>query len=232
MEKKKGFIWRDGLLSEILNCYDSVLLHVPHSSTKFPEGSGYSFEDLDEEERLLIDYDTDVLFAPEEESERVRMVVFPYCRLYCDVERLIHDPLEKEGLGISYGRWKKQEKSQNLIWRSFSSLQEAFGLYADFHAMVAKKIVEMKGKRLLIDCHSFSSKPNLLNANPPDIDICIGFNDDETCPERKVIEMIAQHFRKRGYKVGINTPFSNSKTFEVPVDYHSVMIEVNKRKYL
>jgi len=36
-----------------------------------------------------------------------------------------------------------------------------------------KKMVEMTwGKRnLLIDCHSFSALPNLLNSNPPDIDI-------------------------------------------------------------
>ena len=32
--------------------------------------------------------------------------------------------------------------------------------------------------------------------------------------------------------MGIYEPFSNSKTFEVPVDYHSVMIEVNKRLYM
>ena len=32
--------------------------------------------------------------------------------------------------------------------------------------------------------------------------------------------------------MGINEPFSNSKTFDVPVKYHSVMIEVNKRLYM
>ena len=85
---------------------------------------------------------------------------------------------------------------------------------------------------LLIDCHSFSSQPNLLCSNPPDIDICIGFNDDATCPNKVVIGNIKQHFNSCGYKVAINTPFSNSKTFEVPVEYHSVMIEVNKCLYI
>ncbi len=33
-------------------------------------------------------------------------------------------------------------------------------------------------------------------------------------------------------KVGIITPFSNSKTFDVPIKYYSVMIEVNKRRYM
>ena len=74
--------------------------------------------------------------------------------------------------------------------------------------------------------------PNLLNSNPPDIDICIGYNDDETCPEKVVIGNIVRHFESYGYKIGINEPFSNSKTFAVPVNYHSVMIEVNKRLYM
>jgi N-formylglutamate amidohydrolase len=74
--------------------------------------------------------------------------------------------------------------------------------------------------------------PNLLNSNPPDIDICIGYNDDETCPNKVIVGNIAQYFKSKGYKVGINEPFSNSKTFSVPVAYHSVMIEVNKRLYM
>jgi N-formylglutamate amidohydrolase len=116
---------------------------------------------------------------------------------------------------------------------SFSTLSEAFNLYADFHAEVTKKIVENNGHTMLIDCHSFSSIPNMLNRNPPsDIDICIGYNDDDTCPDKVVISNIVQHFKSQGYKVGINEPFSNSKTFAVPVKYHSVMIEINKRLYM
>jgi N-formylglutamate amidohydrolase len=94
------------------------------------------------------------------------------------------------------------------------------------------KLLEIIGSKLVIDCHSFSALPNLLNSNPPDVDICIGYNDDETCPNKVVIGNIAHHFKALGYKVGINKPFSNSKTFSVPVKYHSVMIEVNKRLYM
>ena len=104
--------------------------------------------------------------------------------------------------------------------------------YADFHAEVSKRIVDLAGNVILVDCHSFSALPNMLNSNPPDIDICIGFNDDETRPDKVVIGNIVQHFKSRGYKVGVNEPFSNSKTFMVPVKYHSVMIEVNKRLYM
>ena len=209
--------------------YDNILLHIPHSSMLFPKGCGFSCQDLDDEERLLIDYYTDELFIPQQNSENVSHVVFPYCRLYCDVERLVKDPLEKEGLGISYNRRVGECAADS---RSFGNLQESFALYADHHATMSKKIVRMPGSVLLIDCHSFSSFPNLLNPNPPDIDVCIGYNDDETCPNKEVIGEIIQHFKSLGYKVGINEPFSNSKTFSVPVEYHSVMIEVNKRLYM
>ena len=209
----------------------NILLHIPHSSKSFPESSLFSFNDLDNQERLLVDYYTDELFVPTKEAEHVSSVVFPYCRLYCDVERLINDPLEKDGLGISYHRNVPTGRN-SYTFRSFSSMNEAFMQYVDFHALMSKKLFEMGDMTLLIDCHSFSALPNLLNSNPPDIDICIGFNEDETCPDKVVIGNIVQYFKSLGYKVGINKPFSNSKTFSVPVRYHSVMIEVNKRIYM
>ena len=45
--------------------YQSIILHIPHSSSTFPAGSGYSLDDLSGEERLLIDYHTDSLFLPD-----------------------------------------------------------------------------------------------------------------------------------------------------------------------
>ena len=214
--------------------YEGLILHVPHSSITFPPESKFSFRDLDREERLLIDYYTDELFVPHEQTRDISHVVFPYCRLYCDVERLVNDPLEYRGLGISY---RRTVDSDFLPFeeRSFSRLNEAFRYYADFHACVSKLIVEnnVMNRNLLIDCHSFSSLPNLLNRNPPsDIDICIGYNEDETCPSKVTIGNVVQHFRSRGYSVGINQPFSNSKTFPVPIEYHTMMIEVNKRLYM
>lgn len=213
--------------------YEGILLHIPHSSTSFPDDTHHSFQDLDGEEKLLIDYFTDELFVPCEQKRNVGSVVFPYCRLYCDVERMINDPLEYKGLGISYRRTVDSD-CLPFEERSFSTMSEAFHYYADFHAEVSKKIVDITimNRILLIDCHSFSALPNLLNSNPPDVDICIGFNDDDTCPDKVVIGNIAQYFKALGYKVGINEPFSNSKTFSVPVKYHSVMIEVNKRLYM
>ena len=231
--KHVGAIWRTFRVRvDNPRCYKNILLHVPHSSSAFPSESNYTFHDLDDEEKLLIDYFTDELFAPKKETEHISSVVFPYCRLYCDVERLVNDPLEKDGLGICYIRRVPTGRGYSYTFREFNTKENAFSQYVDFHAKVSKSIVGMSDRRLLIDCHSFSALPNLLNSNPPDIDICIGYNDDETCPDKVVIGNIAQYFRSLGYKVGINEPFSNSKTFSVPVKYNSVMIEVNKRLYM
>ena len=214
--------------------YKKILLHVPHSSAIFPKESKYGFDDLDEQEKRLIDYYTDELFVPVHSSDRISSEVFPYCRLYCDVERLINDPLEEKGLGIRYC-WGVTGHLERHSSFSFSSKVESFKLYSDFHAKVSNTLVGQSGVDdtiLLIDCHSFSHLPNLLNSNPPDIDICIGYNDDESCPNKVVIGNMARFFESFGYKVGINEPFSNSKTFSVPVKYHSVMIEINKRLYM
>lgn len=214
---------------EIVKNYRNILLHVPHSSTAFPEDSSFCFKDLDDEEQLLIDYFTDELFVPRNDDYSIKSVVFPYCRLFCDVERLINDPLETKGLGISYNRTVGSKPNEK---RTFSCLSIAFNYYADHHANVSKKIVNTASPLLLIDCHSFSNLPNLLCSNPPDIDICIGFNEDETCPNKAVIGKISHFFASFGYKVGINEPYSNSKTFSVPIKYHSLMIEINKRLYM
>jgi len=189
---------------------------------------------MDEEEWKLIDLYTDKLFAPQAASERIQAVVFPYCRMFCDVERLVNDPLEAKGLGIHYRR----STSDGQV-RTWGQRAEAYKQYVQFHSHVVEKIIDKcvtrAGSLLIIDCHSFSSLPNLLNDNPPtDIDICIGYNDDETMPNPVVTGDICNYFTARGYRVGINTPFSNSKTFDVPgnTPYHSLMIEVNKHCYM
>jgi len=222
--QKKEFV-------QLLASYHSILLHIPHASTCFPTESGFSADDLDAMERLLIDYYTDELFGPLSTNAGATSIRFPYCRLYSDVERLVNDPLENAGLGIRYSR-KIVGSDGSLSLREFCTKEQAFCLYADFHAEVSKQMMHAGDGLLLIDCHSFSALPNLLNSNPPDTDICIGFNDDDTCPDEETLRCIVRHFSRRGYKVGLNNPFSNSKTFSVPIKYHSVMIEVNKRLYM
>jgi len=212
--------------------YGNLMLHIPHSSTIVTDDIDNP-QTFDDEEWKLIDLYTDELYKPDEDNERIDTIIFPFCRLHCDVERLINDPLEKRGLGISYKRYTSD------CTRKWGWSGDAYKRYIRYHQKVVEKIIEKSpglfDSLLLIDCHSFSSLPNLLNANPPqNIDICIGFNEDETKPNKVVIGNIRNYFISKGYRVGINNPFSNSKTFDVPGgnEYHSVMIEVNKQLYM
>ena len=78
---------------------------------------------------------------------------------------------------------------------------------------------------LLLDCHSFPSELS-------DIDICIGYNEDWSKPNKKTIELAVNLFEDNGYKVGINEPYSNSETPDCPFEYQSMMLEVNKKAYM
>ena len=78
---------------------------------------------------------------------------------------------------------------------------------------------------LLLDCHSFPSEMS-------DVDICIGYNEDWSKPNKETIELAVNLFEDCGYKVGINEPYSNSETPECPFTYQSMMLEVNKKVYM
>jgi len=78
---------------------------------------------------------------------------------------------------------------------------------------------------LLLDCHSFPSEMS-------DVDICIGYNEDWSKPDKHTIELAVNIFEDNGYKVGINEPYSNSETPDCPFTYQSMMLEVNKKAYM
>jgi hypothetical protein len=63
------------------------------------------------------------------------------------------------------------------------------------------------------------------------VDVCIGFNDDDSKPPQEVLDFVSSHFSNRGYNVEFNRPYSNSIS---PLGYvgHLMMIEINKRCYL
>jgi len=79
-----------------------MILHIPHSSTTLPD----SFQVLDgvlleKEFQRMTDWFTDELF----DYAGAKKLVFPYSRLYCDVERFRDDDKEemvKKGMGVCY----------------------------------------------------------------------------------------------------------------------------------
>ena len=130
--------------------------------------------------------------------------------------------MESIGQGIAYRTIDGCSRELNdldihWIYQSYDNAkQEFYDLTKEFGS-------------LIIDCHSFPSDV------APDIDICVGFNEDETKPSDEVINLIVEHFRVAGYKVGINEPYSNSVCSSITpqkIQTKTIMLEINKAVYL
>lgn len=199
--------------------YNKIILHIPHSSDRLPEGCRWS-GDIRRALDRWTDWHTYSLFG----SERPEVIsfVFPWSRFHCDIERLVDDPMESIGQGIAYSsidgcRRELSDEETGQILRTYAEAREAF-----------YDLAKEPGT-LIIDCHSFPADL------APDVDICIGFNEDDTRPLQETIDLITGHFREAGYSVRINEPYSNSVCASMDPSKartKTVMIEVNKAAYL
>ena len=199
--------------------FKKILLHIPHSSDCLPENCHWSGDVRKVLDRWT-DWHTDTLFASSREN--VQSFVYQWSRLYCDIERLVDDPMEDVGQGIAYrtidgcSRELSDTDLQN-VYESYHQAKQAFYNLAK------------DSDTLIIDCHSFPSDL------APEIDICIGVNDDDTKPSQETVDLVANHFRKAGYSIGLNNPYSNSVCASMDPNKartKTLMIEVNKAVYL
>lgn len=80
-----------------------LILNIPHSSVIMPLLDGY-IQDVDKIHNELIkltDWYTDELFYSESDS----MIIAPFSRMFCDVERFENDEdeiMSKVGMGVIY----------------------------------------------------------------------------------------------------------------------------------
>ncbi len=201
--------------------YKRIVLNEPHASVEGLYDNQLSFWDIDEHfiNDIVLkwtDWHTDYLFHGYG-GDNIRTVRFPYSRFIVDAERLWDDPLEQQGQGIVYkqfGDYLRMVPKENE--------KRLLGLWRWHQRRLRDSLCE---DALLLDCHSFPSEMG-------DIDICIGFNEDWSKPDKRTIEMAVNLFAENGYKVGINEPYSNSETPDCSFQYQSMMLEVNKRTYM
>ena len=197
--------------------YENIVLNIPHAGVR---GLGHIRCDnkvnLLAEVRKWTDWYTDLIFIPEK-NDRIKHIIADYSRFAVDVERLLDDPLEKKGQGIIYTKYNGQER--------YVGEKERIRLMAYYYDYIDRLKSMLSEHSLLIDCHSFPSDMS-------DVDICIGYNEDLSKPTDFVIDLVVESFKQYGYKVGINTPFSNAIAPETGYTYNSIMIELNKRVYL
>lgn len=207
-----------------MNNIKKIVLNIPHSSmNNHLEGWDLEDSDIDLFTNLVLDKTdllTNVLFYSEvNKVENVVAIIGEVNRFFCDLERLENDPLDDIGQGIVYTKYTIFNKTI-----SENEKQEIINKYYYPHIEKLKK--ELTPDSLLIDCHSFIDEDNTK------IDINLGYNEDWSKPKKDVFDFIFKYFSDIGYKIGINTPYSNSFSPKTDFNYPSIMIEVNKRLYL
>jgi len=223
--------------------YPATVIHIPHASTAIPKQIRRTLCLTDDELRhellIMTDRYTDELFSlPENLATAVR---FPVSRLVVDPERFADDecePMASKGMGVIYTRTSggnalrhdiSPDEHRSLLDAYYVPHQEAVAT-AVGHALAAH------GTCLLVDAHSFSSKPlpHEPDQTPNRCQICIGTDDFHT--PAQLVDWLRAAFERLGLAVGVNRPFSG--TF-VPTDFYrhdrnvaSVMIEINRSLYM
>lgn len=198
-----------------------IILNVPHASVEgvFDKANGWkvSVPYLQQQVNRWTDWFTDYLFASD--NPDVLMKRSTLSRFVVDVERLVKDPMEECGQGILYAAFEH-------IPRDIDDMRgrALFHYYMDYIAALGDMIT--CDDDVLIDCHSFPSDL------APDVDICIGFNDDWSKPDERFLDGIKTVFEADGFKVSFNKPYSNSITPPSLYRYRSFMIEINKHCYM
>lgn len=198
----------------------NITLNIPHSSINGFSDGWSSYSTLFKDVKRLTDWHTDVLFKPESCIGAIP-IVFPYSRFKVDVERLVNDPLESSGQGILY------TSSPSGCERTLTDAQrkQLMELYDLHHDLISRSVEDGS---MLIDCHSFS------NSTCDTIDVCIGYNEDETKPTQEIIDMVIDEFSRyvNRSRIAINKPFSNSIVAHNGKKHMSMMIELNKSLYM
>jgi len=217
---------------------NKILLHIPHSSTKLPkefwQNICTSKQIIEKFVKDITDVDTGILFASNEYDK----IIFPYSRVFCDVEKFADDNLEvmsKFGMGAIYSQTNFGVKFRNYNKEYNNKILHKY--YYPYHEMLNRKVeslLRLKENVVLVDCHSFSKNIIMIEENKDDLpEICIGFNGEKD----KLAKLCEQYFKNLKYNVKSNYPYPGTM---VPNDYidnpnaklKSIMIEINKEIYV
>ena len=202
------------------------IFHIPHSSTYIPAEyiNEYSLtlEELMNEATIMCDSRT---------NEMIDGVVFPYSRIFCDVERFNSEKeiMNSVGMGVLYTKTHDQK-----VLRENPS-KEILNFYKEHHKKLNDLVAEKLkiGNVLIIDLHSYSKNALKyeLNKSEKRPEICIGLNSrfDENLVKELIY--IIENFN---YTYAINEPFSGCL---IPYEYiddervNGIMIEIRKDVY-
>lgn len=220
-----------------------VILHVPHDATRIPYQVRDQFvlsdEQLAREVLRMTDSHTQALFC--EPHVPANAIVAPVSRLVVDVERFEDDaaePMAEIGMGVIYRRGSSLQALRRVLTR-----EEHARLIADYyrphHAALnhaAAASLAAHGRVLLLDCHSFPSRPLPYEpeqrADRPDI--CIGTDAFHTPPA--LAQAFIDAYTDAGFTVRRDSPFAGAL---MAAPFHraepracALMVEVNRGLYM
>ena len=215
----------------------NVLIHIPHSSLYIPKdyrnSSLLPLSRLEEENIFMCDFRVADLL-----DDKNQTLIFPYSRLYCDVERFKgeNEIMNKYGMGYIY---TKTSKGEDMFHPSKEHKKIVTEIYDEHHKKlddITTKMLEQYSQCIIIDLHSYSDEQvfRLFQyQNTPDI--CIGV--EESFYSKNLTDYFIEYFRSNGYTVAINYPYKGSiipnKYFGMDnIEIISIMIEINKRVYM
>ncbi len=217
---------------------NKIILHIPHSSTNIPITDGYLVDkkSLDKEILKLTDWYTDDLFYSNEDE----MMRADFSRIFCDPERFPDDSQEimaQHGMGVLY---EKNDEGE-IIRKVNSELRDRIlkNYYWKHHHKFSEAVnnqLELFGKALIIDCHSYPSNPLKRdldkNSNRPDFNI----GTDYFHTPKHLIDISIEFFKNEGFTLGIDWPYKGSI---VPLEHYNnnknvltIMLEINRALYL
>ncbi len=201
--------------------FDHVILAIPHATGVFDTSLWSDPKAVARDARRWTDWYTDELFTDSRGTDpRIRYLVGTVSRFDCDLERLENDPLEQIGQGRLYTR------SHSGATRAVPEDRAGEWLDAWREWRFAARHLALDCPRpILIDCHSFPSDL------APDVDVCLGFNDDETKPADDVLAAVRDALEALDLRVAFNIPYGNALSpegFPGP----SLLVELNKRLYM
>ena len=215
-----------------------LILHVPHAATSLPNQEGFvrNDEKIQQEITKLTDWFTDDLFH----SETDEMIVAPFSRIFCDVERFENDEEEvmsKVGMGVLYQRFDDNELLRTVTPELREQvIQNYYHPHHNALTLAVQTQLDLAGGCLIVDCHSFPSTPLLkgLDQSTSRPDFNIGTDAFHT--SQILIDRAVTYFKEKGYSLGVDWPYSGTI---VPMAFYkkdkrvlSIMLEVNRKLYL
>lgn len=222
--------------------HPSIVLHIPHSSPLIP---AEELKQLRPDDRTLArellamtDAWTDRLVADLRFASS--RLVFPVSRLLVDVERFpddVDEPMAAKGMGAVYTHLSTGERLRDGDPAERARLMERW--YHPHHARLSglvERALAVNGRCLIIDVHSFPSRPLPYEVDqaPQRPEICIG-TDPYHSPFASGGDPVAIGARA-GFVTALNRPFAGSivpaACWQSDRRVRSMMIEVRRDLYM